>query len=305
MKKLATFITASLLGITSVASAKPGKPPIELTGSVSVSVSGGITVSTSSSAGNAHASGTVVVRDHRNPPPLIVPPIRNSALRNHLRRVRPRPVVIQPDRPVIVLPSPWRELGTVATGKQTLRGDMFDNRKLDSLMLEVSYGVDLKQILINFGDGQTQLVKFDDVDAKRRFIDLAGNDREIQGMIIYSKGDRGSIKVFGRNDYNRTMPEPLTRWSKLGTMATGKQTLKLDTNKKFDMLALDVSGTVHLNKVLITYANGETQLVAYDETLTASMRTPIIDLAGDDRVIASVILYTDKAAHGEVTLFAL
>jgi hypothetical protein len=302
MKKLATFVTASLLGITSVATAKPAKPSIELNGTASVSVS----VSTSSTAGNAHASGTLVVRDHRNPPPLIVRPIRNQWLKNHWKRVRPKPVIVRPDpKPAIILPSPWRTLGTVATGKQTLGAKVFDGMKLDSLMLEVSGPVDLKQVLVDFGDGQTQHVKFDDVDAKRRFIDLAGSDREIQRLIVYSKGDRGSIKILGRNDANRTMPEPLTRWSKLGTMATGKQTLKLDTAKRFDLLALEISGKVRLNKVLITFANGDTQVVAYDETLTASMRTPIIDLAGDDRVLASVILYTDRAQHGEVTLYAL
>jgi hypothetical protein len=299
MKKLATFVTASLLGITSVASAKPAKPSIEISGNASVTV----TVSTSSTAGSAHASGTLVVRDHRNPPPLVVRPIRTQWLENHWKLVRPKPVIVRPEpKPVIILPSPWRELGTVSTGKQKLSGDAFDGIKLDSLMLEVSGPVDLKQVLINFGDGQTQLVKFDDYDAKRRFIDLAGSDREIQGMLIYSKGDRGSIKVLGRNDYNRTMPEPLTRWSRLGTMATGKQKLELDMTKPFDLLALEVSGKVHLNKVLITFANGDTQVVAYDET---PMRTPIIDLAGNDRVIKSVLLYTDAAAHGEVTLYAL
>src|SRR5690349_9455819 len=102
MKKLATFVTASLLGITSIASAKPAKPPtVEVSGHVSVTVGTGITVTTSSTAGSAHASGTLVIRDHRNPPPLIVRPIRNQWLKNHWKQVKPKPVVVQPDRPVI------------------------------------------------------------------------------------------------------------------------------------------------------------------------------------------------------------
>ena len=148
-----------------------------------------------------------------------------------------------------------------------------------------------------------QKVRFEGADSAHEFVDLAGSDREIKGIIVYSAGDRGDIRVLGRNDFNRTLPAPVTEWTKLGTVSTGKQVLKPDACK-YDMLALSISGSVHLNKVLINFANGDSQVVTYDEQLSTNARTPIIDLAGNDRTVSGVIIYTDAAAHGEVTLYA-
>ena len=304
MNKLATFITASLLGLTSVASADPS---IEVSGSASVhgSVTAHVTL------GNGTGAGAVIIRDHRAP---TTAPINRDVMRYRRRYVKPvrptprprPPIVVQPPAPpVIILPSPWIEIGTVATGKQSLSHKLWDGKRFDSLMLQVSGSVDLNQVLIVFEDGQEQKVKFDDAGANRRFIDLAGADREISHVIVYSDGNRGDIKVLARNDFNRTMPEPLSRWHKLGTVATGKQRLGLEGSRTYDLLALTVSGSVHLNKILINYANGDSQVVAYDETLTSQSRTPIIDLAGDDRDISGILVYTDAAAHGELTLYAL
>jgi hypothetical protein len=288
MKKLATLITASLIGLTSVASADSS---IDFSATASVSF------------GTSASTGSVLVRDHRTPPPAHVKPIRLPIARFKWRPIKVRPQ-LPPPSPVIVLPSPWTELGVVGTGKQSLNHAVFEGTRLDSLMLELKGNVDLKQVLIVYENDQEQRVRFDDVDGARRFIDLAGADRAIHHVIVYSKGS-GDIRVLGRNDANRTMPEPLTKWSKLGVVATGKQVLKIDSNRKFDLLALSISGSVHLNKLLINYANGDSQVVAYDELLTAKHRMPMIDLAGTDRQINGIIVYTDADTRGEVTLYAL
>lgn len=301
MKKLATLLFASLLGLGSVASAD-----------TSLQFHGSVTVSASASSGAGTATATIV-RDHRTTATATAkaPVVGGRWLGKNLRpikrsppvivRPQPRPLPPQPDRPVIVLPAPYFELGTVAGGKQTLHPDPM---RLDSLMLEVPSTLDLRQVLIRFADGTEQKVKFDGYDGKYKLVDLAGTDRQIAGIIVYSQGTKGEIRVLGRNDFNRPAPSVVTQWSKLGTVSTGKQSLHFDDACKYDRLALTISGSVHLNKVLINYANGDSQVVSYDEQMSSS-RTPVIDLAGNDRTIAGVIVYTDAAAHGEVTLYAL
>ena len=297
MKKLATLITASLLGLGSIASAD-----------TSFEIHGSVTVSASASAGNGTATATVI-RDHRTGSLPVVMGGRwiSKRLRPIKRNqpvviVRPEPRPLPPPRPVIILPAPYFELGTVGAGKQTLHPEPM---RLDSLMLEVPSTLDLRQIIIRFSDGQEQKVKFDGYDGKFKLVDLAGTDRQIAGIIVYSKGDRGEIRVMGRNDFNRPTASVVTQWSKLGTVSTGKQTLKFDDACKYDRLALTFNGPVQLNKVLINFANGDTQVVSYDELMSSTSRTPVIDLAGNDRAIAGVIVYTDAAAHGELTLYAL
>lgn len=296
MKKLATLITASLLGLGSVASAD-----------TSFEIHGSVTVSASASSGTGHATATVI-RDHRTAGALPVV-MGGRWISKRLRPIkRNQPVIIRPEprplppRPVIVLPAPYFELGTVGAGKQTLHPEPM---RLDSLMLEVPSTLDLRQVLIRFTDGQEQKVKFDGYDGKYKLVDLAGTDRQIAGIIVYSKGDRGEIRVLGRNEFNRPTASVVTQWSKLGTVSTGKQSLKFDDACKHDRLALTFSGSVNLNKVLINFANGDTQVVSYDELMSSNSRTPVIDLAGTDRTIAGIIVYTDAAAHGEVTLYAL
>jgi hypothetical protein len=297
MKKLATLLAASLLGLGTVASADPS---FKMHGHVSVTI-GGTTASASSGAGTASA---VIIRDHRTPQPA------PGQLAHNVRWIKPKQVIVRPaprpmppEPPVVILPSPWVELGTVAPGKQTING--VDGMKLDSLMLEIKGSLDLRQVVVRFADGQEQLAKFDGFEGSRKFIDLAGKDREIARVIVYSKGSSGEIRVLGRNDVNRTLPSPVTEWSKLGTVSSGKQTLKLDCTKPFDVLGLTIEGSVHLHKVLVRFANGESQVMSYEERYTGDMRAPIIDLAGTDRVIASVIVYTDSDDRGEVSLYAL
>ena len=296
MKKLATLLAASILGLGSVASAD-----------TSFEIHGSVTVSASASAGS-HTATATVIRDHRTAGSMPVV-VGGRWLSKRLRPIkRNQPVIVRPEprplppRPVIVLPQPYFELGIVGAGKQTLHPDAM---RLDSLMLEVPSTLDLRQVLIRFTDGQEQKVKFDGYDGKFKLVDLAGTDRQIAAIIVYSKGDRGEIRVMGRNDFNPLTPSVVTQWSKLGTVSTGKQTLKFDDACKYDRLALTFSGSVQLNKVLIHFANGDTQVVSYDELMSSKSRTPVIDLAGNDRMIASVIVYTDAAAHGEVTLYAL
>jgi hypothetical protein len=113
-----------------------------------------------------------------------------------------------------------------------------------------------------------------------------------------------AFTVLGRND--RLVPaDPFTRWAKLGAVATGKQVLTLDERGRFDRLAMTASGRVHVKQVLIRYADGTEQLAKLDLVLVQGAKAPIIELAGTNRRIKTLIVYTADDQRGELTLYAI
>src|SRR5688572_5393080 len=163
MKKLTTFLAASLLGLSSLASAAP---------SLEVHAGGSIRVTASASA-SAH--GQVIVRDHRTPTyrPVVEQQVPVHTSYSEVTWTRPAPA--------------WFTLGTVATGKQTI---VPSNRLLDSLTFEVEGRVEIEKVAIFF-EGQTspQISKLDAVLTERSrmpVINLAGTNREIKRVIVYS-----------------------------------------------------------------------------------------------------------------------
>src|SRR5262245_49338482 len=133
MNKLTTFVTASLLGISSLAAAQPAKSAFELDAKANLTVSFG--------TGNT-AGGVVIIHDNRRPAPAPTPVVRPLPMqwaKFHWPR-RPDP------RPAIVPASPWMVLGTVGTGKETLRPAAFGDTRFDSLMLDIDGYVYLDKV---------------------------------------------------------------------------------------------------------------------------------------------------------------
>lgn len=278
MTKLTTLVAASLLGLSSIASAKP----------ISVDVHAGASVHVAVGTPAPAPAPHIVVRDHRaDAAPLAasVPVLSQTLAR----------------RPA------WSGLGMVRTGKQVLRvGD----RALDSLRLVVDGKVRLERVAIYYADnGQVQVIDYRGTiadDQPMPIIELAGQDRKIEKIVIRSTGgQRAAIRVMGRNDSRRAAASPLSGWTKLGAVTTGRQVLELTSAKSFDAVALAATGKVHLSHVVITFANGTQQRVMFDETLTAGSALPMIDLVGKDRDIAKILVVSDGALRGELALYAI
>jgi hypothetical protein len=269
--KLATLLATSLLGLSSVAAAEPA---IDFQASASFDWSFGHA---------AQPAAPIVVRDHRAPARVFLPP------------PVPRPLP----------PMAITKLGTVATGKQALA--VPGAARFDRLVLDIDGVVYLKQVTIVFANGERQLVRFGATYTGRMAspeIDLAGANRNLERIVVNTADTRrGSVTVIARDDRPRPAP-PANRWTKLGALPAGMHVLRLDTTARYDRLAIAASGRVHLKQVLIRFANGGEQLAKLDLVLTAGSRTPIVDLAGADRRITSVVVYTDDQ-RGGLTLYAI
>jgi len=287
MNKLSTLLASSLLTISSVAAAQSG---VEFHAGASIHVSLG-----TSHPAPAPLPAPVIVRDHRDQPSPLWRPVMALA--------HPMPV-----RATVPASAPWIELGSVSTGQQTLRPG---NRKLDSLRLEVDGRVTLDKVVIYYADRtQAQVVQLDTTLTDRMpmpVIELAGNDRLIKKIVVFSTAARRgtTIKIAGRNDARRPAPAPATGWARLGAVSTGTQVLRISDTTRFDALAFKATGKVHLEKAVIKFGNGDTQVVAFDTTLTSASTSPMIDLQGTDRRIVSIVVFSDDQLRGELTVFGI
>jgi hypothetical protein len=284
MKKLTTFLAASLLGLSSLASAAPSLE-VHAGGSIRV------TASASASAGSASAHGSVVVRDHRTPAPVYRPIVEQQVpVYTEVTWQRPAPA--------------WITLGTVATGKQTI---VPSDRLLDSLTFDIEGRVEIEKVAIYF-EGQTspQISKLDTVlteGMRMPIIDLAGSNREIKRVIVYSTAsNRGEITVLGRNDRDAAQIV-MPGWSKLAALGTGKQMFTLESERRYSSLALVGSGSnIELEQVVVHYTDGTAQTFELDAMLGTNRRAAAIEL--QNKKVKSVIVYTDADARGDVMLFA-
>lgn len=286
MKKLTTFLAASLLGLSSLASAAPSLE-VHAGGSIRV------TASASASAGSASAHGSVVVvRDHRTPAPVYRPIVEQQVpVYTEVTWQRPAPA--------------WITLGTVATGTQTV---VPSDRKLDTLTFAIEGRVDLDKVVVYF-EGQTspQITKIKSVLTSRStmpVIDLAGNNREIKRVILYSAASsRGEITVLGRNGRDAA-PITMPGWSTIGATATGQQWFTLPAARSYDSFALAANGTnVALDKVVLRYADGTAQTLQIDKLIGANRRAAVVEVPTNKKIKA-VIVFTDADARGDVMLFA-
>ena len=89
------------------------------------------------------------------------------------------------------------------------------------------------------------------------------------------------------------------RWEKLGTR---KVNYRLDRDEvyvtaregRFSKLRLQVNrGGINLHRVVVHFANGETQTVKVNRSIPAGGQSGTLDLHGNRRVISKVVFYYD------------
>jgi len=93
----------------------------------------------------------------------------------------------------------------------------------------------------------------------------------------------------------RPQPAPQQRWQTLGTTAQldrGRTVLDVRTPQRFSKIKLDVRGSVFVDKVIITFANGERQVAQIDRMLgNGRWSMPaMIDLDGRMRQIDRIAI---------------
>lgn len=107
-----------------------------------------------------------------------------------------------------------------------------------------------------------------------------------------AKIDMGNGRVFTRPQI-RPLPQPLT-WVTLANNAqvNGRAAIRVPQSaRKFTKLELRADqGRTSIDKVMIVFGNGRTQVVDLDAKLTKNKPSVSIDLAGNTRQIERIVL---------------
>jgi hypothetical protein len=96
-----------------------------------------------------------------------------------------------------------------------------------------------------------------------------------------------------RAPYTQFRPQ-LPSWTLLSSNASlsrGKDKIDVSSSARFTKLKLEASrGSMFIDKVVITFANGERQVVNLDKTIGARTGAATIDLQGRSRQISKIVV---------------
>ncbi len=96
-----------------------------------------------------------------------------------------------------------------------------------------------------------------------------------------------------RAPYTQFRPQ-VPSWTMLASNATltrGKDRIAVSSSARFTKLKLEASrGSMFIDKVVITFANGERQTVNLDQTIGARRGAATIDLTGRSRQISKIVV---------------
>jgi hypothetical protein len=96
-----------------------------------------------------------------------------------------------------------------------------------------------------------------------------------------------------RAPYTQFRPQ-LPSWTMLSSnasLARGKDKIAVSSSARFTKLKLEASrGSMFIDKVVITFANGERQVVNLDKTIGARTGATTIDLQGRARQISKIVV---------------
>jgi hypothetical protein len=132
------------------------------------------------------------------------------------------------------------------------------------------------------------------------------NDRDHRAAPTYPPFPaRHDVRTFARPSWTINPPRrEMDRWTRFGTVSTGKQQVLAPQGARFNSVDLQVSGRVYMAEVAIEFDNHQTQVVQVRRFVDARNPLAAIDLAGSNRSIIRVIVYTTQARGGEVTVLA-
>lgn len=96
-----------------------------------------------------------------------------------------------------------------------------------------------------------------------------------------------------RAPYTQFRPQ-LPSWTLLSTnasLARGRDRISVSTPARFSKLKLEASrGSMFIDKIVITFANGERQVVNLDRRISARTGATTIDLDGRARQISKIVV---------------
>ena len=100
---------------------------------------------------------------------------------------------------------------------------------------------------------------------------------------------------------------PIMQWQTLSSSKrlSGRQMIRVNSSAAYSKLKLEASlGTTFIDKVLITFGNGQTQTVDLDKRLSAHDPL-VIDLDGMTRKITKVVVVGRSSWRGSINVLAV
>lgn len=116
----------------------------------------------------------------------------------------------------------------------------------------------------------------------------------ILGASTAALADRGEpYERDHRVPYTQFRPE-VPSWTLLSnnaSLARGRDRIVVDSPVRFQKLRLEATrGTMFIDKIVITFANGERQVVNLDRRISPRAGATMIDLEGRSRQIAKIVV---------------
>jgi hypothetical protein len=119
----------------------------------------------------------------------------------------------------------------------------------------------------------------------------------VLGLSSAAMADSSSRKAPEQRDHRTPIAQPyrpaMPAWTTRASSSSlhrGKATIKVATRARFSTLKLVADrGSLAISQLVITFANGRTQVVKLDKTI-ANNRSATIDLKGDSRQITKIVV---------------
>ena len=99
---------------------------------------------------------------------------------------------------------------------------------------------------------------------------------------------------------------PAQRWTLLDTAQSrgGRQVINVNSSQRFTKLKLEAGrGTAVIDKVLVTFGNGRTQVIEVDARIGANA-SKVIDLAGNQRAITKIVILSQGRTRASYSVLA-
>ena len=104
----------------------------------------------------------------------------------------------------------------------------------------------------------------------------------------------------------RPIPQSWVTLESSGSLARGRDFVNVSTNTRFSKLKLEAQrGSLFIDKLVITFANGQRQVVELDKTIGARSGGTVIDLDGRSRQISRIMVVGKGGWRGSYTVAAL
>jgi hypothetical protein len=187
-----------------------------------------------------------------------------------------------------------------------------DEGRYDALRFRVlGNGVAFAQARVFYGNGASQVLDVKEhvqAGETTKPYDLEGEHRIIQRIeFLYQtetkwKG-KATVQVFGLKHTGGIVNKP-GAWEVLGkrevSLILDQDTIPVGVGEgAFRKLRFHVSGRpIHLYNIRVRFANGQVQTFAMNTHVAAGAYSPVLDLAGDKRLISRIDLVYRKAKLG-------